>query len=401
MNFPRKSIVLPVSRTGTCRSRRVLLFTFLAALAPLAILPASELPRLSSALNPKTQTYAAQQQIPYLTEAYLSGSPEDLDDGLPVGTLNLPGADEAFNNLLKDDKAGKYSNLDSILLWHEGRLVFEMYNRRGRVDGPHYAMSITKTLTSITLARAIQMQLLKVADLDRPVISFMPAIDRSKIRPGVETITLRNALYMQSGLRFPDKNFTKTVSKDYQQQDYFQLLFENTKPVTPESKKFKYTGTDPSMIMMIVDLLAPGTAQEFIAKEVVGKIGGVYHWGNQTCGLPKCGAGSSFTSRALLKFGIAVIQDGKYNGKQLLSKDYIKLVMDRKKGEGYFYHFHNRQKRAAGRNVFMVSGVGAGGQYMAVFPDLNLVAVATAHNKGQINLPLQAVLEHLLPLFIK
>ena len=183
----------------------------------------------------EAQTYAAQQKIPYLAEAYLSGSPEDLNDGLPVGTLNLPGAEEAFNNLLRDDKAGKYSNLDSILLWHDGKLVFEMYNRRGRVDGPHYAMSITKTLTSITLARAIQMQLLTVADLDRPVISFMPAIDRSKIRPGVESITLRNALYMQSGLRFGDKNFTKSISKDYQRQDYFQLLFENTQPVTTES----------------------------------------------------------------------------------------------------------------------------------------------------------------------
>ena len=135
MKFSCKSIVLPASPSGTCRGRRVFLFTLLAALAPLDILPASELPRLSSELNPKTQTYAAQQKIPYLAEAYLSGSPEDLNDGLPVGTLNLPGAEEAFNNLLRDDKAGKYSNLDSILLWHDGKLVFEMYNRRGRVDG--------------------------------------------------------------------------------------------------------------------------------------------------------------------------------------------------------------------------------------------------------------------------
>ena len=49
----------------------------------------------------------------------------------------------------------------------------------------------------------------------------------------------------------------------------------------------------------------------------------------------------------------------------------------------------------------MISGIGAGGQYMATFPELNIVAVATAHNKGQIDLPLEAVLEHLVPLFIK
>ncbi|MDB4520443.1 hypothetical protein N9118_12930 [Akkermansiaceae bacterium] len=100
-----------------------------------------------------------------------------------MGTLNLPDTEEDIKALLADDKAGKYSNLDSSILWQDGRLIFEMSNRRGRVDGPHYAMSITQTLTSITLARTIQLGLLNMDDLDKPVISFMPQIDRSRINP--------------------------------------------------------------------------------------------------------------------------------------------------------------------------------------------------------------------------
>ena len=102
---------------------------------------------------------------------------------MQVGTLNLPDTEEDIKALLADDKAGKYSNLDSSILWQDGRLIFEMSNRRGRVDGPHYAMSITQTLTSITLARTIQLGLLNMDDLDKPVISFMPQIDRSRINP--------------------------------------------------------------------------------------------------------------------------------------------------------------------------------------------------------------------------
>jgi CubicO group peptidase (beta-lactamase class C family) len=141
--------------------------------------------------------------------------------------------------------------------------------------------------------------------------------------------------------------------------------------------------------------------QKFIAKEVAGKFGAIYCWDDQGCGIPKCGAGSSFTSRSLLKIGAAIIQGGKYNGEQLLSAEYVKLIMDRKKGEGYFYHFHNRRKKTAGKDVFFTSGIGAGGQYMATFPELNIVAVATAHNQKQINLPLNAILEHLIPLFVE
>lgn len=365
------------------------------------ILSANELPRLPKALDPKKQSYSEQKKLPDLPEAYFSTSPQDLGDGLKVGKLDLPGTKKAVKALISEDRAGKYSNLDSILLWKDGKLLFEMYSRRGRVDAPHYAMSITKTLTSVTLARAIQVGLLKMEDLDKPVISFMPEIDKSKIQPGVDTITLRDALYMKSGLRFPDKNFTRNLGTGYPRQKYFQHLFEKTAPITPKSQEYKYTGTDPSLIMMIIDIKTRGTVQKFIANEVAGKFGAIYCWDDQDCGIPKCGAGSSFTSRSLLKIGSAIIQGGKYNGEQLLSTEYVKLIMDRKKGEGYFYYFHNRRKKAAGKDVFFISGIGAGGQYMATFPELNIVAVATAHNQKQINLPMQAVLDHLIPLFVK
>jgi len=243
--------------------------------------------------------------------------------------------------------------------------------------------------------------LLDMNDLDKPVINFLPGIDRSMIKPGVETITLRDALFMKSGLRFPSKTFAYSLGDKYQRQKHFQQLFENTEPIIPASKQYKYTGTDPSLIMMIIDLRAKGTAQEFFAEEVAKKFGAIYCWDNQGCGIPKCGAGSNFTSRSLLKIGSAIAQGGKFKGEQLLSAEYIKEVMDTNKGEGYFYYFHNRKKRSSDNKVNFISGIGAGGQYMSIFPKLNLVMVATSHNKGKIGAPLEAVLDHLIPLFKK
>lgn len=364
-----------------------------------ARLTAAELPRLAKELDPQQQSYKEQQKLPYLAAPYVSTSPEFLDDGLHVGTLDVPGTDEAVRALVADDKAGRYSNLDSILIWKDGKLLFEMYSRRGRVDAPHYAMSVTKTLTSVTLARAMEVGLLQLEDLDKTVISFMPEIDRSTIQPGVDTITLRDALMMKSGLRFSDPKVPLLLANGNPRQKYFQRLFEATLPVTPESKVYKYTGIDPSMIMMIVDIKSPGTVQQFIERELAGKFDATYCWGDQGCGIPKCGAGSNFTSRSLLKIGTAVIQEGKFNGEQLLSADYVKQVMSPKEEEGYFFFFHNRSKTVDGKKIKLISGIGAGGQYMATFPELNVVAVATAHNKKQIGLPLQAITEHLLPLF--
>ena len=237
---------------------------------------ASDLPRLAKGLDPKSHNFREQQKLSDLPKPYVSASPEDIADGLQVGHLDAPGADEAIHALVKNDQAGKFANLDSLLLWKDGELIFEMYNRRGRVDGPHYAMSVTKTMTSVTLARAIQLGLLSMKDLDKPVINFLPGIERAKIKPGVETITLRNALFMKSGLRFPTKTFAHSLGDKYHRQKHFQKLFENTSPITPTEKPYKYTGTDPSLIMMIIDLKAKGSAQEFFAKEVANKFGAIY-----------------------------------------------------------------------------------------------------------------------------
>ncbi len=362
---------------------------------------ATELPRLAKEIDARSQNFASQKLLRDLATPYISTSPQDLGDGLRVGTLDLPGTEKAIQGLVADDKAGKYSNLDSILIWKDGKLLFEMYNRRGRVDGPHYAMSVTKTMTSVVLGRAMQLGFLNMQDLDKPVVSFMPEIDLSKVQSGVETITLRDALFMKSGLRFADNSVAFQLGQKYKRQAYFQKLFETTEPITPESKQYKYSGIDPSIIMMIVDIKVPGDVQGFIAKEVATKTGAIYNWDDQGCGIPKCGAGSNFTSRSLMKFGVTVIQGGKFNGEQLLSADYVKTILSEKPAEGYYYFFHNRLKRVKDEKVRFISGIGAGGQYMATFPELNIVVVATAHNQRQIGLPLQAFLEHLIPLFVE
>ena len=357
-------------------------------------------PVLPKTMPAATLDFKQQATVPNLPRAYISSSPADLKDGLRVGRLALPGSAQAIEALRKADANGQFANLDSLLIWKDGKMVFEMYARRGRVDAPHYAMSITKTLTSMALGRALQLGHLKLSDLDRPVIEFMPAINRKTIQPGVETITLRDVLMMKSGLRFKDRTVEPQLAARFQGQAFFQKLFENTAPVTQRSKQYKYTGTDPLLVMMVLDQRVPGRVQDFIRKELIDRVvGDPYLWSEHGCGLPKAGAGSSLTSRTLLKLGVTVLQGGIYHDQQLLHPGYAKLILDRDKGEGYFYFFHNRKKRS--KSVNFISGIGAGGQYMSAFPELNLVAVATSHNKGQIGKPLEAILNHFIPLFRK
>ena len=100
-----------------------------------------------------------------------------------------------------------------------------------------------------------------------------------------------------------------------------------------------------------------------------------------------------------MKLGVVVLNGGSHEGKQLFSSDYIDRIMDPNKRAGYYYFFHNRSVGTSKPEINFFSGIGAGGQYMAIFPKLNLVAVATARNEKATNLPLKVIVNHLIPLF--
>ncbi len=51
------------------------------------------------------------------------------------------------------------------------------------------------------------------------------------------------------------------------------------------------------------------------------------------------------------------------------------------------------------RKIDCISGRGAGGQFILIFPELDLIAVITAHNKG-MGATLKTFPERVLPAFL-
>ena len=92
----------------------------LGALLWIDSLAVNELPRLGKGVDPTKQTFQEQKKLPDLPQPYVSAAPEDIGDGLEVGILDAPGAKEAIQALVKNDQAGKFANLDSLLLWKDG-----------------------------------------------------------------------------------------------------------------------------------------------------------------------------------------------------------------------------------------------------------------------------------------
>ena len=107
-------------------------------------------------LNAADVSYTAETKLPDLKHPFIDVTPTDRKDGIAVGELGVDGGDKAaVLQFAKEIAAGDHGEIDSFLLYHKDKLIFESYYRRGRVNFPHYQMSITKSYTAMVLGLSL------------------------------------------------------------------------------------------------------------------------------------------------------------------------------------------------------------------------------------------------------
>ncbi|MCP4940904.1 MAG: serine hydrolase [Planctomycetaceae bacterium] len=359
-------------------------------------------------LNAEDVSYALEKDIPDLETPFLSTSPQNRMDGIAVGTLEK---DKDLSNTIlafaEEIAAGDHGDIDSLLLYQNNKLLFESYYRRGRINYPHYQMSITKSYTAMAIGRAIQLKHLSMKDLDRPVIDFLKNLDPSKLVSGANQITLAQALNMKSGIRIDRKKVNELrKEKDLLLgQGQIQAYLQYSAPIPTGKKNFKYQGSDPSIAMQVLDAVVPGSARDFIETELLEKLGITnFAWQDDVSGLPKSAAGSSMRSRDMLKWGMLVSSGGKWNDEQLIPADFVQKATDRintnPQGTSYGYFWWRHDMRVGDRIYDCRSGRGAGGQFILMLPELDLIIVMTAHQQGMGKM-LSTVPKKLLPAFAR
>ena len=356
-------------------------------------------------------------KLPHLKKAFINTAPTDRKDGILVGELGVDGGNkEMILKLAQEISDLKHGAFDSFLIAHKGKLVFESYYSRGRVNLPHFQASATKVYTSLALGRAIQLGYLTMEDLNKPLISFLKDLDPTKFVAGAEKITLHKALTMRSGINISKEDreaFGKNPSQ-LKGQGQVQAYLEHTAPITAASQLFKYKD-DPNLVMQVIDAVVPGSAKDFIKKELLDKMGiTTYVWGTNVSGLPNSPYGSSMTSRGMVKWGTLVMNKGKWNGEQLIPEAFIKKATHRIvrhsddenfadhgdiSNTGYGYFWWQADMKAGTKKYFSTAARGGGGQYIMLIEELDLMVVVTAYDWD--NKTLQLTAERILPAFVQ
>ena len=350
-------------------------------------------------LNAVDISFQKEKEIQYLHKPFISTKPRNKKDLLPVGELGKDGGKKEsilkfVRKLAEPSDSPKHGKTDSLLIAHQVKLIFESYFRRGRANYPHYQMSITKSYTAYAIGRAIQLGYLSMDDLHKPVVSFLKEIKPDKLAKGADKITLDQAMQMRSGIRLPKKKIGEIIQRPSllrgQGQARAYLQFSQDLPVLSDSslQPFKYQSSDTVLTMQVLEAVVPGTAEAFIREQLLKPMHiSNYGWQEDLSGFPKAAAGSSLLSRDMIKMGLLTLNQGKWRGQQHLPSAFVKkattpLLFNVTTDTNYGYFWWHQVRKVKDKKYPCIQGRGAGGQFIFVFPTLDLVASVTAHNQG-------------------
>lgn len=319
-------------------------------------------------------------------------SKEDLDlvdytplvrEDWPVSTPEEQGLDsrsvaEMYLN------AAELETLYSLLVIRNGYLVAEDYFNEGSVDQKDRFQSVTKSFTSALVGIALEQGCL--SSVDQKMLDFFPEIADRITDPRKYQITIRNLLEMRSG--YPREEDDQALW-DGLLSGYYPPLIEDFPLVSDPGTRFHYSNLSSNWLGIIVDrscgMNLKAYAEEYLFSLLDVEPG---EWGQDAEGHNNGCGDLHLAARDAAKFGLAYLNDGIFEGKQVIPADWVEVSLQtysvneafvKRVGDfrdiGYGYQWWS----ANAGDYHVNLAWGHGGQLIVLVDELNMVIVTTSY----------------------
>lgn len=242
-------------------------------------------------------------------------------DSSHLPNLDRDALDKAIELAFTEPKEAPL-NTTSLLVAHQGKLIAERYALGATPSTPLLGWSMTKTLSGTLIGILNDKGLLDIDD-PAPIPGWQGTAK--------EAITTRDIIHMASGLDFNEDYEGKSdvTALLYEQSD--QVAYASGRPLVHQpGTYFNYTTGDANLLSKIVHDASGGTMQsayDFYQSELFHKVGISSAFIEvDTTGQFVGGAYGFMTARDWLRMGQLYLQQGEWNGEQVVSSQWIDYV---------------------------------------------------------------------------
>jgi len=337
---------------------------------------------------------------------YAYHPPKNDHDGLETGNLDNTGLDKKLlQEMVQKIIDGTYPNVHSVLIIKDGKLVFEEYFYEHDKYKLHALRSATKSFVSALTGIAIDKGYIK--SKDEKVLSYFPEYTFQHNTEEKKQITLENLLTNQSGLDCDVYNSKAVGNESIMAYEKDWIQYSLDLPMNDRAGGIgQYCSSNPIILGRIIEkatqMSLPAFAQQTLFKDM-GIKNFAWHF------KPDPSSGETFCqlnlrSRDMAKFGLLYLNNGFWNGKQVIPKDWVAQSLAKHSvvaGLDYGYLWWTKYLDADGVRYYGKLAQGNGGQKIYIFKELNLVTVITAGHYNMQSSSNELNSKYILPAFNK
>lgn len=342
----------------------------------------------------------------YGQDPYTYSQPKELGDGWKTENLKSQNVDTTLIYKAFGQLKNKENEIHSVLLIKNDRLIIEEYFKEHSADQPHDLRSTTKSIRSILLGIAIDKGFIE--DINDPMSKYLKSpMPKKNLDKRKNNITIKNLLTMSSGLDCNDWNKKSKGQEDkvYKKKDWLQYTLDLPLVNEPGAVS-NYCSMGVVLIAEIICQASGMTIDKFAEKYLFSPMGiDNINWGHTSDKeIIPSGKRLYMTSRDMAKIGQLVLNKGKWNGKKIVSENWIEESTTPKTkitGIDYGYLWWNIPFKVNDKIVVSKTATGNGGQYIMILPRLDMVVVFTggAYNSQDDKLPFAMLNDIFLPTF--
>ena len=304
------------------------------------------------------------------------------------------GFDEAALAAIEDYALREIPYLDSFLIIRDGYIVYENYFNDYDADMLHDVASVTKSWVSALVGIAQAQGALP--DLDATLSSLLPDHFTEDTFADKREITLRDLLMMRSGIEFDEFTLDTEgygTGEELQSQELTAFGLSFPMAYAP-GESWNYSSLDTQIISTIVQQAVGQPLHEYIVPSLFDPMGiHDFEWLADATGTTVGGQQLSMTPRDMAKLGLLYLNNGFWDGEQLVPADWVELSLT-PQGEAFYPPANQpaviewygylwwtwKPDWNYGYRAFQAKGYG--GQQILAYPELDMFIVTTANLEG-------------------
>lgn len=313
---------------------------------------------------------------------------------------------ESIRTLNKKIAENRFKNITGIVIIKEGKLLLEEYfNGSGR-DSLQDTRSVGKSFSSALMGIAIKEGYLKSEN--QKLSEFYDLKLFKNYSPQKDNVTIKSLLTMSSGFDGNDENYESPGNEEnmYPTENWVKFTLDLPMTENPIGKNWSYFTAGVVVSGDILDKTVPQGLKNYADQKLFQPLGITnYKWQFTPQQKPSLAGGLRMKALDFAKFGQLYQNNGVWNGKTLLSKEWIQksftnYFTDNPDFEGYGYLFWRKVYTVGNKSYEAFQSSGNGGNKIIIFTQIPVVIVITAqaYNKPYAHQQSEKIVQdYLLP----